>query len=181
VSRVLSYVSERDFRVTDRLLTWPPPRWFRLAMVWASRLGDGWLWLVAALLLVVVGSSSCSRTLAEMALAMVLATGALVVLKKKFKRRRPCDYARQPAPGVPPLALFADDRFSFPSGHALNAFAAGSVLALSFPPLAPALLLLALSVGASRVVLGLHFVSDVLAGAALGSLIGALAHSLRFL
>jgi undecaprenyl-diphosphatase len=51
------------------------------------------------------------------------------------------------------------------------------VLALFFPFLAPALALLAVAIGASRVVLGLHFPSDVWAGAALGTLIGAGAYA----
>ena len=56
----------------------------------------------------------------------------------------------------------------------------GPVVAQSFPLLAPAVLVLAASVGASRVVLGLHFLSDVLAGAALGLSIGVLVHGLLF-
>jgi undecaprenyl-diphosphatase len=55
----------------------------------------------------------------------------------------------------------------------MNAFAIATVLALCFPPTALALTLLAASIGASRVVLGLHYPSDVWAGAALGTLVGA--------
>jgi undecaprenyl-diphosphatase len=54
----------------------------------------------------------------------------------------------------------------------MNAFAIATVLALRFPALWPGLLLLAASIGASRVVLGLHFASDVWAGAALGVFLG---------
>jgi membrane-associated phospholipid phosphatase len=73
---------------------------------------------------------------------------------------------------VEPLAWFPSDRFSFPSGHALNAFAMGSVIALAFPLLAVPVLIVAGSVAASRVVLGLHWLSDVLVGAFVGALIG---------
>ena len=66
----------------------------------------------------------------------------------------------------------APDRFSFPSGHTINAFAICGVLACEWPGLAPALGLLAGGIGASRVILGLHYVSDVAAGALLGLLIG---------
>ena len=55
----------------------------------------------------------------------------------------------------------------------MNAFAVGSVLLLSFPVLAGVVLAVALSVAASRVVLGQHFLSDVVAGAVLGGVIGA--------
>ena len=71
-----------------------------------------------------------------------------------------------------PLTWFAADRFSFPSGHALNAFAMTTVIALVFPLLAAPVLLVAASVAASRVVLGLHWLSDVVAGALGGALIG---------
>ena len=172
MSRVLSYVNDRDFWVTGRLFAWSPPRWFGLWMLAASRLGDGWLWLLTGLLLLLGGSSICLRTLAGVALAMGIANAALVLLKRRFHRRRPCDYARHPHFDIQPMSLFKEDCFSFPSGHTLNAFAVGSVIALSFPWLAPAVFAVAASVAASRVVLGLHFLSDVLAGALLGLGIG---------
>ena len=71
-----------------------------------------------------------------------------------------------------PLAWFPSDRFSFPSGHALNSFAIGTVIALAFPFAAVPVLVLAASVAASRVVLGLHWLSDVIAGALVGLVIG---------
>jgi undecaprenyl-diphosphatase len=178
---LLAYVGERDFRVSDRLLAWSPPRWFRLWMLWSSRLGDGWLWVATGLLLLLGRSSACLRTLAEVAVALGIASSALVLLKRRFRRARPCDYARHPHFDVRPLALFKEDRFSFPSGHTLNAFAVSAVVALSFPPLAPALFAVAASVGASRVVLGLHFLSDVLVGAVLGLAIGGAVHAGLFM
>jgi undecaprenyl-diphosphatase len=180
MSRVLSYVNEHDLWVSGRVFAWAPPRWFRLWMLWASRLGDGWLWMGTGLLLLLGGSSFCLRTLAAVAVAMGFANLALVVLKRKFRRPRPCDYVRHPSFDVRPLRLFAEDCFSFPSGHTMNAFAVGSVVTLSFPLLAPAVVIVAASVAASRVVLGLHFVSDVLAGAVLGLGIGTLVHTILF-
>jgi undecaprenyl-diphosphatase len=180
VSRVLSFVSHRDFLVSGRLVAWAPPRWFRLWMLWATRLGDGWLWLLIGALLALGGSSRSHRTLAAVAVAMGMANFLLVLLKRSIHRRRPCEYARNPHYDVRPLAFFKEDCFSFPSGHTMNAVAAGTVVALSFPLFGPAALVLAGSVGASRVVLGLHFLSDVLVGAVLGLGIGVLAHGLLF-
>jgi len=180
VSRMLSYVSQRDFLVSGRLVLWTPPRWFRLWMLWASRLGDGWLWVLTGTLLLLVGSSHSHRTLAAMAVAMGIANLVLVLLKRRIHRRRPLEYGRNPHFDVRPLTFFKEDCFSFPSGHTLNAFAVGAVVALSFPVFAPAVLLTASSVAASRVVLGLHFVSDVLVGAVLGLGIGAVVHGLLF-
>jgi undecaprenyl-diphosphatase len=64
------------------------------------------------------------------------------------------------------------DDFSFPSGHATNAFAICTVLAIAFPLLAPVLAILAASVAASRVALGLHYASDVVVGALIGTTCG---------
>ena len=89
-----------------------------------------------------------------------------------MRRARPCERATPVSFDVHPLAWFPSDRFSFPSGHALNSFAVGSVLALAFPPFALPVLAAAASVAASRVVLGLHWLSDVVAGALVGALIG---------
>jgi membrane-associated phospholipid phosphatase len=57
---------------------------------------------------------------------------------------------------------------SFPSGHATTVFALATVLSLWYPRWTTAWLLLAAVVGWSRIVLGSHFPSDVLAGALLG-------------
>jgi len=169
---VLAYLSDSDLRVSFRLLGWRPPRWFRIWMLSATRLGDGWLWIAAGLVLL-AGGAPWLRVFAATAGSAGVANIALVLLKRRFRRVRPCAYGKNPLFAVRPLELFADDRFSFPSGHTLNAFAIGTPIALQFPAAAPALLLVAASVGASRMVLGLHFLTDVLAGALLGLLIGS--------
>ena len=102
-----------------------------------------------------------------------IANALLVCVKRRVRRARPCERARPRHFDVDPLAWFPSDRFSFPSGHALNAFAIGSVIALAFPSVALPVLAVAASVAASRVVLGLHWLSDVLAGALAGTLIGS--------
>jgi undecaprenyl-diphosphatase len=168
---VIAYVLYSDDRLSDRLFAWRPPRWVRLWMLWASRLGDGWLWLATALLLAAAGPEG-RPVLARGALSAGCANLLLVLLKRRIRRARPCERGRPVAFQVNPLHWFPSDRFSFPSGHALNAFAIGSVVAFSFPVLAAPVLALAASVAASRVVLGLHWLSDVLVGAVVGGLIG---------
>jgi undecaprenyl-diphosphatase len=70
------------------------------------------------------------------------------------------------AAGTQPL-----DQFSFPSGHTLHAVAFTLVACSYYPTLAVLLVPFTLLVAASRLVLGLHYPSDVLAGAVLGALI----------
>jgi undecaprenyl-diphosphatase len=60
------------------------------------------------------------------------------------------------------------DQFSFPSGHTMTAFSIALVVSYFYPSLEGPLLFLALSIAMSRVVLGMHFLSDVLAGVVLG-------------
>ncbi|WP_111497441.1 phosphatase PAP2 family protein [Marinobacter bohaiensis] len=135
-----------------------------------SRLGDGWFWYALILSLPLLHPE------AGLALALLMAATGLVCtltyksLKKTLIRERP--FISFPAIhcGTPPL-----DRYSFPSGHTLHAVCFNTLLALTLPTLALVILPFTLSVAASRVVLGLHYPSDVLAGAVIGSVMGALA------
>ena len=88
-----------------------------------------------------------------------------VLVKRRVRRQRPL------IPELPALAR-TPSTLSFPSAHAASTFAA----AAAFTPLAPRLPLypVALAMGASRVFLGVHYPSDVLAGAALGTVVGRL-------
>jgi undecaprenyl-diphosphatase len=171
MSPVLAYVNAEDFRIHDRVLAFRPPRCVRLWVLWATRLGDGWLQVATGVALFAAGSE-CQRTLAACVMATGLSNLAMVILKRRFRRKRPCEYAAHPLFDVKPLGYLPSDDFSFPSGHSMNAFAVGTVVALQFPWLAPLGFLLATSVAASRVLLGLHFVSDVVVGAGIGASLG---------
>jgi undecaprenyl-diphosphatase len=174
MNALLTLVNESDFRVNHRLVGWRPPRWFRLWMITATRLGDGWLWLITGLLLVASGGHGLD-VLRAAAAATAAANALLVPLKRRFRRPRPCEREPNPHFASAYRPQFRGDSFSFPSGHSLNAFAVGTVVALAFPALAPIAFLIAASVAASRVFLGLHFLTDVVVGAALGAALGAAA------
>ncbi|MEJ0100464.1 MAG: phosphatase PAP2 family protein [Pseudomonadota bacterium] len=70
------------------------------------------------------------------------------------------------------------DRFSFPSGHTLHAVSFTTVICSSIPQLAWILVPMAALIAGSRVVLGLHYPSDVAAGGALGAVLATTATAL---
>ncbi len=171
MNAVLTYIDIGDRRLSLRLADWTPPLWFRWWMVTATRLGDGWLWALIALSLFAIGDYGA---LAAASLACSGANLVMIFLKRRFRRSRPCANGVNPFFQMMRADLSSFDSFSFPSGHTMNAFAIGTVLSSMHPTLFPAMLFVAMSVGASRLVLRLHFLTDVLAGAMLGVTIGSL-------
>jgi undecaprenyl-diphosphatase len=130
-----------------------------------SRVGDWPLSVVVGLTLLAVHGW---RLLAGWAVVSVMAVLIQKQLKRRYGRLRPCE-----RPEGPPQRAPIPDRGSFPSGHTLHAVMAAIVTASLVPAVAPVFLLLALLIAMSRVVLGVHYPSDVLAGAALGSILAS--------
>jgi undecaprenyl-diphosphatase len=84
-------------------------------------------------------------------------------LKKKSRRRRPCDIEPHCWSQVLP-----PDKYSFPSGHSITAFAIAISIGVFYPQLQPCLLAVAVTIAFSRIVLGMHFLSDVVVGSLIG-------------
>lgn len=134
-----------------------------------SRLGDGAFWYALMALFALLGGLRGVQAALHMA-----ATGAVALtLYRSLKRwtRRPRPFRRHAGiiAHVPPL-----DEFSFPSGHTLHAVSFSLVAIAYCPPLVALLLPFTLLVAASRVVLGLHYPSDVLAAGAIGTALASL-------
>jgi len=139
-------------------------RFWREAFAVISRLGDGIAWYALMAVLPLVYGSAALPTVGRMALAGIIGLGVYKWLKHKTSRPRP--YQVYAAISVAAPAL---DRFSFPSGHTLHAVSFSLVAVAGFPQLAPLLYPFAALVALSRPVLGLHYPSDVLAGAVIGA------------
>ena len=163
-SQMLRYIARRDQRLMRRVNRWPAPRWVRLWMLAATRGGDGWLWYAMGAVILLFGGEQRFRAAAAATLAVGVGIALFLQLKKATGRKRPCAY--EPHCWA---SLLPPDQFSFPSGHTITAFAMAVSLSLYYPDLAAGLLFCAVSVAASRVVLGMHFLSDVVVGAAIGT------------
>jgi len=142
-----------------------PRRVFQLA----SRLGDGLAWYVLILALPLIYGRAAVKPAIVMALTGALGVLVYALLKRMFVRERPFITHAAIDRAAAPL-----DRYSFPSGHTLHAVSFTWQACAHFPELAWVLIPLAALIAGSRVVLGLHYPSDVLAGAAIGAALAEL-------
>ena len=141
----------------------------RFIFVAASRLGDGLFWYALMGALLLAHGAAAAPAVVHMIGVGLFCTLLYKCIKARTSRARP--YAAQPGITVhaPPL-----DCYSFPSGHTLHAVAFSLVALRYYPELWPLLLPFAALVALSRVVLGLHYPSDVVAGAAIGAAVAGL-------
>ncbi len=172
-STMLDFITTRDHRLMRRINRWSPPQWVRFWMICATRGGDGWLWYGMAVVVLLFGGTQ--RFVATLAAMLAAGLGILLFLwlKRLAGRKRPCHF--EPHNWA---TLLPPDQFSFPSGHTITASAICVSVGLFYPSLMFALLFCAASIAASRVLLGMHFLSDVIAGALIGTSLGYAMYSL---
>lgn len=160
-------INRRDYRLMRRVNQWHAPRWIRIWAICATRGGDGWLWYSIAAAILLFGGPERFAAVGAAAVSATLGVAIFMFLKKATHRTRPCH--------VEPHAwakLLPPDQFSFPSGHTITAFAFAVPFSLFYPQLAAGLYFCAVSVATSRILLGMHFFTDVLAGAVIGGGLG---------
>ncbi|MDG4868265.1 phosphatase PAP2 family protein [Guyparkeria sp. 1SP6A2] len=140
---------------------------------WASRLGDGVGWYALAVLMLATQGMQAVVPMGMMLASAGVGVLIYVTIKRRTARLRPLHRNQHIDVSVAPL-----DQYSFPSGHTLHAVNFGIQLAVFHPPLIWIALPFGLMVAASRMVLGLHYLSDVLVGALIGLLLALLSLSL---
>ncbi|RAP58572.1 phosphatase PAP2 family protein [Oleiagrimonas sp. MCCC 1A03011] len=158
-----------DARLCSRANRWGTRRAIGRFFAVVSRLGDGMFWYASMAALAIFGGARGLQASVHMAATGLSALLLYRALKGWTKRPRPFRACPGVIAHVPPL-----DEFSFPSGHTLQAVAFTLVALAYFPVLAAVLMPFTVLVALSRVVLGLHYPSDVLAACVIGGALGSL-------
>jgi undecaprenyl-diphosphatase len=160
---MLSSLLALDHRLTARLRLPPHQKgWWPLAVILAHS-GDSWLWMAGVMALWLFGSPQWHRTAALLAIAVGVQALTIFTLKQLIRRRRPH--------GEWGGIYRSIDPHSFPSGHATRAvLLAVMILGLGSAWLGLLLAVWAPLVALARVATGVHYLSDVVAGAVIGLL-----------
>lgn len=171
---LLARFDHAEYRLCRRLNRGVQHAWLRVFFKTASRLGDGIIWYALMIALPFLYGSRGLRVALIMLASGAAGLAVYKFLKRTFVRERP--FIRHAGISLAQTPL---DRYSFPSGHTLHAVAFAWQACAAFPELSFALVPLALAIAASRVVLGLHYPTDVLVGALLGAISGAIGVALQ--
>ncbi|MFU1798360.1 phosphatase PAP2 family protein [Paenibacillus azoreducens] len=143
-------------------------RFLNFWLFYLTHLGGATFTIAASVLIWYFGSPSWSKSGAQAAVTLAVSHIPVAAAKKLYPRLRP--YLA--LPGTRTFRNPLKDH-SFPSGHTTAAFSLAIPLILGHPEWICLFLPLALIVGMSRIYLGLHYPSDVLAGAVIGTSVAA--------
>lgn len=158
---------ELDARLSDQLRVAEKPGILRSVAVFFAHSGDSWFWFAALILGWFFSASQWKQWEVVEFFGILGLAGVVLGIKFLVRRERPV--------GEWGGIYRNTDPHSFPSGHAARAF----LIAVVATPLAPAWLVIALWIWAplvslARVAMGVHYLSDVIAGAILGAIVGAI-------
>jgi undecaprenyl-diphosphatase len=162
---------EIDARLSSRLRVAEMPGFRRTVAMILAHSGDSWFWGAALVVIWLLSDAFWKRWALVMLAAISVLAAVVMGLKFMIRRRRP--------EGNWGSIYRNTDPHSFPSGHAARAFLI-AVLSMALGPagLASALWIWAPLVSLARVAMGVHYVSDVLAGSILGAMAGLVAWQL---
>jgi undecaprenyl-diphosphatase len=136
------------------------------------RVGDGWGWaIVAGLMFIFLPWLRFKMIVGQAIMAVAISLPVYWGFKLAFRRQRPFSFIPGVSSKVPPL-----DKYSFPSGHTMNNLAVAMTLAMNIPHLWPLAMSIPLALGVLRIFFGVHFLTDIAAGALLGAMSSLGAH-----
>lgn len=163
MSKTVERMTSYDTRALGWVVSRPRAKQAARVARLVSRLGDGPSYAVLGILLALFEVQHGRSFLAAALLAFLLELPVYLLLKNAIRRPRPADAMDSLSAFIQP-----SDKFSFPSGHTAGAFLMATLLTVYYPACAPVVFPLAALVGLSRVMLGVHFPTDIVAGATLG-------------
>lgn len=138
---------------------------YRKSVRWISHSGDGYGYALIALALFWLEPNHGPTLFVIGLSAYALEVSVYFVVKNRVKRNRPeasLDFYQ--------AWITPSDQFSFPSGHTAAAFLFAFLITQYYPAFALPAYIWAAMIGSSRVLLGVHYPSDIAAGAVLGTL-----------
>jgi undecaprenyl-diphosphatase len=139
-------------------------RIFASLLPWISHSANGYYYPLIPVLLFLLDPAGAYSFLISAAIAFIIELPAYKIIKKCVKRFRPYEVNKNIKNRIMP-----SDRFSLPSGHTAAAWVIALLIAIHFPLLAIPVSIWAILVGISRIYLGVHYPTDVLAGFILGA------------
>ena len=134
-------------------------------MPWISHTGNGYYYPAVPVVLLLFDFRTAWSFFLTGLVAFAIELPLYKVLKNGIRRHRPCEVISSVNERVSP-----SDQFSFPSGHTAAAFVMATLLSYFSPILSMPLFSWALLVGFSRIYLGVHYPTDILAGLVIGLL-----------
>lgn len=155
---------EFDARLSSQLRVAEKPGFLRNIAVFFAHSGDSWFWAAALIIFWFFSNPAWKQWAVVVFFGIAGLAGVVLAIKFLVRRERPA--------GEWGGIYRNTDPHSFPSGHAARAFLIAAIASVLAPPwLAAVLWVWAPLVSLARVAMGVHYVSDVVAGAVLGVIV----------